>query len=76
MHDKLVKEIKSLISDGEFTTQCLFQLMPTLFSQRSIDHRGNILGFDKVKEQQHRLAVSELRRPDAESAQKLRKAKR
>ena len=51
MHDELMKEIKSLIpGDGNFTTQCLFQPVPTLFAQRSIDRGGNMLGLDKFKE--------------------------
>jgi hypothetical protein len=50
MHDELVDELKSLISVDSFTTQCLFQPMPTLFAARSVERGGNILGLDKVKE--------------------------
>jgi hypothetical protein len=50
MHDELVDELKSLTPGGHFTTQCLFQPMPTLFAARSVQRGGNVLGLDKVKE--------------------------
>jgi hypothetical protein len=50
MHDELVDELKSLIPAGNFTTQCLFQPLPTLFAQRSVSRGGNMLGLDKVKD--------------------------
>ncbi|KAH7072584.1 hypothetical protein FB567DRAFT_206280 [Paraphoma chrysanthemicola] len=49
MHDELVDELKVLMP-GDFTTQCLFQPMPTVFAQRSVERGGNVLGLDKVKE--------------------------
>jgi len=50
MHDKLVDELKGLIPTGNFTTQCLFQPIPTLFAEHSVQRGGNMLGLDKVKE--------------------------
>jgi hypothetical protein len=50
MHDDLVDELKDLIPDGNFTTQCLFQPMPTLFAEHSVQRGGNMLGLDKVKQ--------------------------
>jgi hypothetical protein len=50
MHDELVNELKSLIPAGNFTTQCLFQPMPTLFASHSLERGGNMLGLDKLKE--------------------------
>jgi hypothetical protein len=50
MHDELVDQLRTLIPAGDFTTQCLFQPMPTLFVKRSIQRGGNMLGLDKVKE--------------------------
>ncbi|KAH7064196.1 hypothetical protein BKA63DRAFT_526004 [Paraphoma chrysanthemicola] len=49
MHDELVNELKVLMP-GDFATQCLFQPMPTLFAQRSVERGGNMLGLDKVQE--------------------------
>ncbi|KAI9710275.1 MAG: hypothetical protein M1820_002769 [Bogoriella megaspora] len=50
LHDQLVDELKDLIPDGNFTTQCLFQPIPTLFAEHSVKRGGNMLGLDKVKE--------------------------
>jgi hypothetical protein len=50
MHDELVAELKTLIPAGNFSTQCLFQPIPTLFADRSVARGGNMLGLDKVKE--------------------------
>jgi hypothetical protein len=49
MHDELVGQLKRLLPAGSFTTQCLFQPMPTFFAERSIERGGNMLGLDKVK---------------------------
>jgi hypothetical protein len=50
MHDSLVSELKLLLPAGSFTTQCLFQPMPTHFTKNSLARGGNMLGLDKVKE--------------------------
>ncbi|KAF2231357.1 FAD-binding domain-containing protein [Viridothelium virens] len=50
MHDELVDELKSLVPVDNFTTQCLFQPIPTLFAQHSVQRGGNMLGLDDVKE--------------------------
>ncbi|KAH7395037.1 hypothetical protein DE146DRAFT_696907 [Phaeosphaeria sp. MPI-PUGE-AT-0046c] len=50
MHDALVDDLKRLIPAGNFTTQCLFQPMPTLFAEHSVERGGNMLGLDKVNE--------------------------
>ncbi|KAF2120044.1 hypothetical protein BDV96DRAFT_641904 [Lophiotrema nucula] len=50
MHDTLVDELKGLIPAGNFTTQCLFQPIPTLFAKHSVQRGGNVMGLDKVNE--------------------------
>jgi hypothetical protein len=50
MHDELVAELKGLIPAGNFSTQCLFQPIPTLFTNHSVESGGNVLGLDKVKQ--------------------------
>jgi hypothetical protein len=50
MHDELVNELKSMLPTNSFTTQCLFQPMPTLFAKHSVARGGNMLGLDKVNE--------------------------
>ncbi|KAJ4357068.1 hypothetical protein N0V95_002806 [Ascochyta clinopodiicola] len=50
MHDDLVDDLKTLMPASNFTTQCLFQPMPTLFAEHSIRRGGNVLGLDRLKE--------------------------
>ncbi|KAF3034789.1 hypothetical protein E8E12_003421 [Didymella heteroderae] len=50
LHDDLVNELKIVLPIGNFSTQCLFQPMPTLFAEHSVRRGGNILGLDQVKE--------------------------
>lgn len=50
MHDELVEELKSVLPQGSFSTQCLFQPLPTIFAKHSVERGGNVLGLDKVKE--------------------------
>ncbi|KAH7390741.1 hypothetical protein DE146DRAFT_766790 [Phaeosphaeria sp. MPI-PUGE-AT-0046c] len=50
LHDKLAGQLTALIPSLNFTTSCLFQPMPTLFAQHSLQRGGNVLGLDKVKE--------------------------
>ena len=68
LHEELVKDLKSFIPDGDFITQCLFQPLPTLFGQRSLEAGGNVMG---VERQEHNgllwLAVAMVRTPEAEA---------
>lgn len=50
MHDDLVAELKALINATEFTTQCLFQPIPTYFAEMAAAKGGNMLGMDAVKD--------------------------
>jgi hypothetical protein len=50
LHDELVDELKSLMPGGNYSTQCLFQPIPTLFSKHSVENGGNMLGLDKVNQ--------------------------
>lgn len=44
LHDQLVEDLMILVPGGDFTTQCAFHPLPKLFSQRSVDAGGNVLG--------------------------------
>jgi hypothetical protein len=35
-------------NDPDFITQCLFQAIPTVFSEHSVERGGNVMGLDKV----------------------------
>jgi len=48
MHDSLVDELKRLMPTNDFTTQCLFQPIPTIFTEHSIQRGGNMLGLERV----------------------------
>lgn len=47
VHDNIVEELKSHVTDGDFITQCIFQPVRTLFSKNSIAVGGNILGIER-----------------------------
>lgn len=49
MHDELVEALKRAIPTDSFSTQCLFQPIPTVFTEHSIHRGGNVLGLDNVK---------------------------
>ncbi|ETS76330.1 hypothetical protein PFICI_11717 [Pestalotiopsis fici W106-1] len=49
VHEGLVNDLKSFISDGEFLTQCLFQPLPMNFAQRPVAVGGNVLGIERNK---------------------------
>ncbi|KAK7716377.1 hypothetical protein SLS64_003531 [Diaporthe eres] len=49
LHDKLVEELKAVVPDENFITQCTFQPMPTLFAEKSIEAGGNVIGLDRYK---------------------------
>lgn len=49
LHDKMVAELLTLLPAGDFTTQCLFQPIPTYIAKdRSKPKGGNVMGLDAV----------------------------
>nr|ANM86476.1 putative 6-hydroxy-D-nicotine oxidase [Cladonia uncialis subsp. uncialis] len=44
LHDQLVEDLKNFIADGDFTTECLFQPLPTVLGQKSKEFGGNVMG--------------------------------
>jgi hypothetical protein len=46
----LVEELKRVMPAGNYSTQCLFQPVPTIFTEHSIERGGNVLGLDDVKQ--------------------------
>lgn len=49
LHDKLVEDLKAVVPDGNFITQCTFQPLPTLFSEKSLETGGNVIGLERSK---------------------------
>jgi hypothetical protein len=50
LHEQLVQEWRTENSDPEFSTQCFFQSIPTIFSEHSKAQGGNVLGLDRLEE--------------------------
>ncbi|KAJ2998655.1 hypothetical protein NUW58_g251 [Xylaria curta] len=48
VHNILVDELKSYVPEGDFITQCIFQPLPTAFSQRSAEAGGNVMGIERT----------------------------
>ncbi|KAF2447363.1 FAD-binding domain-containing protein [Karstenula rhodostoma CBS 690.94] len=46
LHEAFVNEWKTLTSDNDFITQCMFQSIPTVFSVHSVERGGNVMGLD------------------------------
>ncbi|KAL9619576.1 MAG: hypothetical protein Q9160_005852 [Pyrenula sp. 1 TL-2023] len=44
LHNQVVEDLKALVPDGNFLTECLFQPLPRCFGQRSAKLGGNIMG--------------------------------
>ncbi|OGM43490.1 hypothetical protein ABOM_008048 [Aspergillus bombycis] len=44
LHERLVADLKTLIPDGDFTTQCLLQPLPKAYGQTSARNGGNVMG--------------------------------
>lgn len=49
-HQKFVDEWKASNTDHDFITQCMFQSIPTVFTEHSAERGGNVLGLDLVGE--------------------------
>lgn len=49
LHDELVEDLKAVVPNGNFITQCTFQPLPTLFAQKSIEAGGNVIGLERYK---------------------------
>ncbi|KAL8364736.1 hypothetical protein RB595_003830 [Gaeumannomyces hyphopodioides] len=47
-HEAMVEKLKALMPDGNFSTQCVLQPLPTLFARHSVERGGNVLGLDQV----------------------------
>ncbi|KAK4196329.1 hypothetical protein QBC40DRAFT_313788 [Triangularia verruculosa] len=49
LHVKLVEDLKAFIPEQTFTTQCLFQPLPTVFGKNSVAAGGNVMGVERQK---------------------------
>ncbi|KAI1078807.1 FAD-binding domain-containing protein [Whalleya microplaca] len=47
VHQALVDELKSYVSDGDFLTQCIFQPVPSIVTQHSVAAGGNVMGVER-----------------------------
>lgn len=49
-HETLVGELKSIVPDGNMLSQCIFQPLPKLYTERSIAAGGNVMGLERQKD--------------------------
>lgn len=49
-HETLVEELKIIVPDGNMLSQCIFQPLPTLYAEKSVEAGGNVLGLEREKE--------------------------
>jgi hypothetical protein len=50
LHEQLVEDLKSIVPEGNFLTECLFQPLPKQFGRRSAERGGNIMGISDQPE--------------------------
>lgn len=50
LNEKYLEELKTVVPAEELVTQCLFQPLPTSFSDISKSRGGNILGLDQISD--------------------------
>lgn len=50
LHEQMVNEWKAETTDPDFITQCMFQSIPTIFTDHSQANGGNVLGLNQVNE--------------------------
>jgi hypothetical protein len=50
LHDQIVEDLKVLVLEGNFLTECLFQPLPKHFGQRSAERGGDIMGLSEQPE--------------------------
>lgn len=49
LHNDLVEDLKDLVPDGNFITQCLYQPLPLIFAENSARAGGNVMGMERHK---------------------------
>ena len=50
MHEQFVEELKVIIPEGNFLTECLFQPLPMQYGRTSAERGGNIMGLSQQPE--------------------------
>lgn len=49
-HDSLVEELKIIVPDRNMLSQCIFQPLPKLYTEKSIEAGGNVMGLERQTE--------------------------
>lgn len=49
-HDTLVEELKIIVPDRNMLSQCIFQPLPKLYTEKSIEAGGNVMGLERQTE--------------------------
>lgn len=49
-HDALVEELKVIVPDRNMLSQCIFQPLPKLYTEKSVEAGGNVMGLERQKD--------------------------
>lgn len=49
-HEVLVEELKVIVPDRNMLSQCIFQPLPKLYTEKSVEAGGNVFGLERQKE--------------------------
>lgn len=49
-HDTLVEELRAIVPDGNMLSQCIFQPLPKLYTERSVEAGGNVMGLERQED--------------------------
>lgn len=50
VHDAFVEDLKTIVPDGKMLSQCIFQPLPKLYAEKSVNNGGNVLGLEREKD--------------------------
>ena len=50
LHEIAVNNVKAKSPSGDLSSMCLFQALPTLYAERSVERGGNVLGLERFDE--------------------------
>lgn len=49
-HETLVEDLMTIVPDGNMLSQCIFQPLPKLYTEKSVEAGGNVMGLERQKE--------------------------
>jgi hypothetical protein len=69
LHEHVVEDLKTIVPEGNFLTECLFQPLPMQFGRRSAERGGNIMGIsEQLEDGVLWVAIVVVEKPEHETA--------